>query len=105
MIDVTDSTFESEVVNAAEPVVVDFWAPWCGPCKAIAPVLSALDAEHAGVKFVKVDIDENPGVAAQFGILSIPTVIVFDGGEPKETIVGARPKAHFEKALAPFIAG
>ena len=105
MIDVTDATFQSEVIDSAQPVVVDFWAPWCGPCKAIAPVLGALDEAHAGVKFVKVDIDDNPGVASRYGILSIPTVMVFDGGEPKETIVGARPRAHFEKALAPWTAG
>ena len=104
MIDVTDATFDSEVINSDRPVVVDFWAPWCGPCKAIAPALAALDAEHAGVKFVKVDIDENPGVASRYGILSIPTVLVFDGGEPKESVVGSKPKAHFEKVLAPWTA-
>lgn len=105
MLDVTDATFDSEVISSDRPVVVDFWAPWCGPCKAIAPVLSALDAENEGVKFVKIDIDENPGVASRYGILSIPTVMVFDGGEPKETVVGARPRAHFEQVIAPFIAG
>ena len=103
MIDVTDATFDSEVINSVRPVVVDFWAPWCGPCKAIAPVLAGLDAAHENVKFVKLDIDENPGAAGRYGILSIPTVMVFDGGEPKETVVGARPKAHFEKLLAPWI--
>ena len=105
MLDVTDATFDSEVISSDRPVVVDFWAPWCGPCKAIAPVLSALDAEHEGVKFVKIDIDENPGVASRYGILSIPTVMVFDGGEPTETVVGARPRAHFEQVIAPFITG
>ena len=102
MIDVTDATFDSEVTASDTPVVVDFWAPWCGPCKAIAPVLNELDAKTTGVKFVKVDIDENPEVASRYGILSIPTVIVFDGGEPKETVVGARPKAHFEKVIGAF---
>jgi len=105
MLDVTDATFDSEVISSDRPVVVDFWAPWCGPCKAIAPVLSALAAEHEGVKFVKIDIDENPGVASRYGILSIPTVMVFDGGEPKETVVGARPRAHFEQVIAPFTTG
>lgn len=105
MLDVTDATFDTEVIKSDRPVVVDFWAPCCGPCKAIAPILAALDAAHDQVKFVKVDIDENVGIASRYGILSIPTVIVFDGGAPKETVVGARPKAHFEKVLAPFVAG
>jgi thioredoxin 1 len=81
-------------------VVVDFWAPWCGPCKAIEPTLEELAAESARATFVKLDIDANPGVASRYGVLSIPTVMVFSGGEPRTTVVGARPKKHFAKALA-----
>jgi thioredoxin 1 len=101
---VTDATFDAEVLQSERPVVVDFWAPWCGPCKAVAPVLEALAAEHPGVKFVKLDIDGNPAVASRLGILSIPTVTVFDGGEAKQSVVGARPRGHFEKVLGPWLA-
>ena len=78
---------------------------FCGPCHAVHPVLEGLAGETEKVEFVKLNIDDNPVAASKYGVLSIPTVILFDGGEPKETVVGARPKAHFEKALAPFIAG
>jgi thioredoxin 1 len=103
MRDVTDETFEAEVLGADRPVVVDFWAPWCGPCKAIAPALEELAAETERVEFVKLDIDENPRTADRFGVLSIPTVILFEGGEARETIYGARPKKHFRKAFERYL--
>jgi thioredoxin 1 len=103
MREVTDATFESEVLGAGKPVVVDFWAPWCGPCKAIEPALGELADRSDGVEFVKLDIDENPQVAARYGVLSLPTVIVFDGGEARHTIFGARSKRHYEQALADYL--
>jgi len=98
MRDVTDATFADEVLAAGRPVVVDFWAPWCGPCKAIEPALEQLPLD-----VVKLDIDANPAVAARYGVLSIPTVILFAGGEPRETVVGARPRKHFEKRFANYL--
>jgi thioredoxin 1 len=98
MHEVTDATFAAEVLEAERPVVVDFWAPWCGPCKAIEPAL-----EELALDVVKLDIDANPETAARYGVLSIPTVILFAGGEPRETVLGARPKRHFEKAFADYL--
>jgi thioredoxin 1 len=99
---VTDESFESEVLAAGRPVVVDFWAPWCGPCKAIEPALDELAGETDNVDFVKLDIDENPGVADRYGVLSLPTVILFADGEPRATVYGARPKKHFQKTFSPY---
>ena len=100
MREVTDATFEAEVLQAGKPVVVDFWAPWCGPCKAVHPVLEQLAEELTGAEFVKVDIDANPVAASRYDVLSIPTVILFAGGEARETLVGARPRGHYERAFA-----
>ena len=99
---VTDATFEREVLQAGKTVVVDFWAPWCGPCKAIEPALEQLAETAEQVEFVKLDIDENPRTADTYGVLSLPTVILFDGGEPRETVYGARPKKHYEKTFSPY---
>ena len=104
MFEVTDDTFERDVVRADGPVVVDFWAPWCGPCKAVASILAALeDATDGKVEFAKLNIDENPLTAVRLGVLSIPTTIVFDGGRPRETLVGARPRKHYERAFEPWL--
>jgi thioredoxin 1 len=102
--DVTDATFDAEVLQANKPVVVDFWAPWCGPCHAIAPILEQLSVEYEEqVAFVKLDIDENFQTASRYGVLSIPTTILFEGGEVRETVLGARPRSHFERAFAPWL--
>ncbi|HZQ83091.1 MAG TPA: thioredoxin [Gaiellaceae bacterium] len=98
MREVTDATFETEVLAAGAPVVVDFWAPWCGPCKAIEPALEELPLE-----VVKIDIDANPRTAQRYGVLSLPTVILFADGEPRASVFGARPKKHFEKAFAAYL--
>jgi thioredoxin 1 len=102
--DVTDETFERDVLRADVPIVLDFWAPWCGPCKAVEPILRELtDASGGKVELAKLNIDENPATAARYGVLSIPTTIVFDRGEARETLVGARPRKHYERALGTFL--
>jgi len=100
--EVTDETFEEEVVRAGGATIVDFWAPWCKPCQAIEPILEALAAEH-GLGLVRLDIDEHLGVPSRYGVLSLPTVILFENGEPKATVVGARPRRHFERAFEPWL--
>jgi thioredoxin 1 len=104
MREITDATFEAEVLQADTPVVIDFWAPWCGPCKAVEPVLADLAEKHAGrVEFTKLNIDENPVVASHYGVLAIPTAILFAGGEARETVVGARGRSHYERVWAPWL--
>ena len=101
---VTDASFEEDVLRAERPVVVDFWAPWCGPCKAIEPILEALAADHAErVEFVRMDVDANPLTAARLGVLSLPTVTLFDGGEAAAPVPGARKRADYERAWAQWL--
>ncbi len=96
----TDANFEEIVVKSDVPVLVDFWAPWCGPCRMVGPVLEEVAKEYAGrAKIVKVNVDEQTGVAGAMGIRSIPTIALFHGGEVKDVLVGARPKAAFTAAL------
>jgi thioredoxin 1 len=103
MMDVTDESFAVDVLGADRPVLVDFWAPWCGPCKGVEKVLAELEAEHSRIGFVKMNIDEHPARAAEFGVLSIPTVILFEGGERQETVVGARPRSYFEEKFGRWL--
>ncbi len=102
MREVTDATFEAEVLGAAAPTIVDFWAPWCKPCQAIEPLLEAIAADR-GVALVRVNIDEHLAVPSRYGVLSLPTVILFADGEPRATVVGARPRSHFERAFEDWL--
>jgi thioredoxin 1 len=96
---VTETSFDSEVLASDGPVLVDFWAEWCGPCHAVAPVLDQIAAERSDLKVVKLNIDEEPAVAQRYGVMSIPTLILFKDGEPAAAAVGAMPKSMLEERL------
>ncbi|WTE38703.1 thioredoxin [Streptomyces sp. NBC_01618] len=100
MAEVTDTTFDTEVLAADLPVLVEFTADWCGPCRRLAPVLSAVAAEESGrIKIVQIDVDRNPGIASRYAVLSMPTLMVFRSGEPVKSMVGARPKRRLLQEL------
>jgi thioredoxin 1 len=102
--EVTDSSFGAEVLEADGPVVVDFWAPWCGPCRAVEPILADLEREHEAITFTKLNVDENVQTASRYEVFSIPTTILFEGGEPRETVIGARPRKYYEQAWTAWLA-
>ena len=104
IIEVTDANFQAEVIEAEGPVLVDFWAPWCGPCRVVAPHLEELNDEQENLRVVKLNVDDNPQTAAQFEVMSIPTLIVFRNGQPAKKIIGALPKKRLEQELEPALA-
>ena len=94
----TDATFDNEITSSANPMIVDFWAPWCGPCRMVGPVIDQIAEEHGDkVSIGKLNVDENPGTAGKYGVMSIPTIILFKDGEPAKKVIGARSKADFER--------
>src|SRR6476661_4942382 len=102
--EVSDTTFQAEVIESEQPVLVDFWAPWCGPCRVVAPVLEEIAGEREDLKIVKLNVDENQQTASTFQVLSIPTLILFKGGQPVHKVIGAYPKRKLEAELEPALA-
>jgi thioredoxin 1 len=104
-LDVTDATFTDQVINSEDTIMVDFWAEWCGPCRAVSPILDQIASEHSSkIKIVKLNVDDNPEIAMKYQITSIPAMKVFKGGEVVKTIIGAKPKPAIEADLAEFLA-
>ncbi len=99
---VTDAQWQDEVLSSDKPVLVDFWAEWCGPCRMVSPIVDEIAEEEDGLKVVKLNVDENPNAARQYGVMSIPTLLVFKDGEPAKRIVGAKPKAALLSELSDF---
>ena len=102
--DVTDATFEGEVLESESPVLVDFWAPWCGPCRMVSPVLEQINEERDDMRVVKLNVDENQNTAVRYEVLSIPTMILFKDGQIAKKLIGAQPKARIEAELEPALA-
>jgi thioredoxin 1 len=104
IIEVTDTNFQAEVLESVEPVLVDFWAPWCGPCRIVAPHLEELNTERDDLRVVKLNVDDNPQTAAQYNVMSIPTLLLFKGGQVAHQIIGALPKNRLVQELEPALA-
>jgi thioredoxin 1 len=104
VIDVTEANFDVEVLESETPVVVDFWAPWCGPCRVVSPILEEINSERDDLRVVKVNVDENQAIAARYEILSIPTMILFKNGEIAKKVIGALPKARLVAEFDPALA-
>ena len=102
--EVTDANFQAEVIESETPVLVDFWAPWCGPCRVVAPVLEEINAEREDLRVVKLNTDDNPQTAANYEVLSIPTLILFRNGQIAKKVIGAMPKKRLEAEIEPALA-
>jgi thioredoxin 1 len=103
IIQVTDANFQAEVIESTEPVLVDFWAPWCGPCRVIAPALEEINEEQDNLRVVKLNVDENQATAARYDVMSIPTLILFKNGEAAHKVIGALPKKRLVQELEPAL--